>query len=105
MLRAEDAQPIAHGHEQPETGHWRHVRGATFQAVVVVALPIDPDGTTFVTAKCVPPVIDRVVAKIEPPTDDALPPFVRLYCPLTNADDSKRELPTIEKAGTAFARL
>ena len=40
------------------SGHCRHVRGATFQAVVVVALPIDPDGTTFVTANDDPPVID-----------------------------------------------
>ncbi len=58
LLRANEGQARAKGHVQPVVGHCRHVRGATFQARVVVALPIDPLGTTFVTANDEPPVID-----------------------------------------------
>ena len=58
LLRAQAFSRDAKGHEQPVVGHCRHVRGATFQAVVVVALPIDPSGTMFVTANDDPPVID-----------------------------------------------
>ena len=58
LLGTSRREPGPEAHVQPETAHWRQEPGTTVHVVVVVALPIDPFGTTFVTENEDPPVIE-----------------------------------------------
>ena len=58
LLGTSRREPGPQAHVQPEPAHWRQEPGTTVHVVVVVSLPIEPSGMTFVTENDEPPVID-----------------------------------------------